>query len=209
MDETDRKMWRTFILVGGVVISFGLWRGALHYYGADKPAATSPLAYEAMMEERVREANRQAEFGEDYPAGSPSPVTFTGTLTADQQQKVLAALSPYRGCAVSIRPSPGWEGSSVSRSASRAAAEQLASLFWKAGWDAGIVEASEEKRPRGSLGLAVVVNPDPPQDASCNPIRGAQALLDALKGLGIRAYKRTSGRVDSRQFELHVGVEAR
>jgi len=77
------------------------------------------------------------------------------------------------------------------------------------GWDAGVVETSEENRSRGSLGLTIVVNPDPPADASCSPLRGAQALLDVLKRMGIRAYKRTSTRVDARQFELQVGVEAR
>jgi hypothetical protein len=211
MDDADRKMWGTFILVGGVVISFALWRGALHYYGADKPGAggASPVAYEAMLEERVRQANERAESGEEYPPNSPRAAYFTGTFTADQQQQILAALRPYRGCAVSIRPSQGSEGSTVSTNASKAASQHFAGLFWKVGWDAGVVETSEENRSRGSLGLTIVVNPDPPADASCSPLRGAQALLDVLKRMGIRAYKRTSTRVDARQFELQVGVEAR
>lgn len=211
MDDSDRKMWGTFILVGGVVISFALWRGAIHYYGADKPGAggVNPRAYEAMMEERVREANAQAESGEGYPGDSPRLVSFSGTFTTDQQQQIVAALRLHRGCSVSIRPSQGSEGSAVSTSASRAAAEQLASLFWKAGWDAGVVDTALESRSRGSLGLSLVVNPEPPAGAPCSPHRSAQALIDVLKSVGIQAYKRTSTKVDARHFELHVGVEAR
>ncbi len=211
MDDTDRKMWGTFILVGGVVISFALWRGALHYYGADKPGAggVSPRAYEAMMEERVRQANEQAESGEDYPGDSPRLETFTGIFTVDQQQQILTALGPYRGCSVSIRPAQGSEGSAVSTHASKAAADQFAALFWKSGWDAGVLDPALEPRSRGSLGLTIVTNPEPPAGASCSPHRGAQALLDALKESGIKAYKRTSTKVDPKQFELQVGVEAR
>lgn len=210
MDDSDRKMWGTFILVGGVVISFALWRGALYYYGADKPRAggVSPAAYEALMEERVREANRQAESGEGYPGDSPRLVAFRGTFTAGQQEQILAVLRAYRGCSVSIRPAQGWEGSAVSTTASRAAAQRLADLFWKAGWDAGVVDTALEARSRGSLGVSIVVNPDPPADATCNPLRGAQALVDVLKQAGIQSYKRTSTKVDPKQFELHVGVEA-
>ncbi len=211
MDDTDRKMWGTFIVVGGVVISFALWRGALHYYGADKPGASgiSPAAYEAIMEERVRDANEQAEYGGDFPGNSPRSATFTGTFTADQQQQILATLRPYRGCTVSIRPSQGSEGSAVSSSASKAAADQFAGLFWKAGWDAGVVDPALEARSRGGLGLSIVVNPEPPVGTACSPLRSAQALLDVLKSVGIQASKRTSTKVDPKHFELHVGVEAR
>ena len=210
MDDSDRKMWGTFILVGGVVISFALWRGALYYYGADKPRAggVSPRAYEAMMEERVREANEQAESGEGSPGSFPRAASFTGTFTAGQQEQILAVLRAYRGGSVSIRPAQGSEGSAVSTNASKAAAEQFAGLFWKAGWDAGVVDPTLDARSRGSLGVSIVVNPDPPAGIPCNPLRGAQALVDVLKQAGIQSYKRTSTKVDPKQFELHVGVEA-
>lgn len=120
MDDADRKMWGTIILVSGLVGSFAMWRGAMYYYGADKGKPVSPAAYEAMMEERVRQANAQAESGEGYDPSMPRTVKFTGTLTPDQQQQILTALSPHRGCIVSIRPAQGSEGSSVSTSGSKA-----------------------------------------------------------------------------------------
>ncbi|MGH9602500.1 MAG: hypothetical protein ACRD24_08945 [Terriglobales bacterium] len=210
MDDADRKMWGTFILVGGAVISFALWRGAMYYYGADKPGAAgvSPKAHEAMMEERVREANAQAESGEDFPPGAPRTATFTGTFTPDQQQQILAALSPHRGCSVAIRPSQGLEGSSISTSGSKAAAERLASLFWKAGCDASIQEPGGDARSRGTHGLVIVVNPESPVNDPRGPVRGAQALADVLKKLGFYVSRRNSNRVDPKQFELLVGVEA-
>ncbi len=209
MDDADRKMWGTFILVGGLVGSFAMWRIAMHYYGADKPgaAAVSPKAYEAMMEERVREANARAEYDEDFP-GDSRTARFTGTFTPDQQQQILAALTPHRGCSVAIRPSQGLEGSSISTSASKASAEHMASLFWKAGWDASIQEPGGDTRSRGSRGLVIVVNPDSPVHDARGPIRGAQALADVLKRLGFYVTKRNSNRVDPKQFELLVGVEA-
>ncbi len=213
MDDADRKMWGTIILVSGLVGSFAMWRGAMYYYGADKAKPVSPQAYEAMMEERVRQANEQAESGEDYP-GAPRTVTFTGTFTPDQQQQILAALSPYRGCIVAIRPSQGSDGSSVSTSGSKAAAERLAGLFWKAGWDASIVEPGTDSRSRGSYssygsqGLAIVVNPESSVTDSRGPIRGAQALADVLKKMGFYVSRRNSTKVDPKQFELQVGVSA-
>ena len=209
MDDADRKMWGTFILVGGVVISFALWRGALHYYGADKPGATgvSPKAYEAMMEERVREANARAEYGEDFPGASARTASLAGTFTPEQQQQILEALKPHRGCTVAIRPSQGLEGSAISTSASKAAAERLASLFWKAGWDASIQEPGADKGLRGTRGLVIVVNPESPAHDARGPIRGAQALAGVLKKMGFFVSRRNSNRVDPKQFELLVGVE--
>ena len=211
MDDADRKMWGTIILVSGLVGSFAMWRGAMYYYGADKGKPVSPAAYEAMMEERVRQANAQAESGEGYDPSSPRTVKFTGTFTPDQQQQILTALSPHRGCIVAIRPSQGADGSSVSTSGSKAAAEQVASLFWKAGWDASIVEPVAEGRSRGSygygsLGLSIVVNPESSMTDPSGPIRGAQALADVLKKLGFYVERRNSSKVDPKQFELQVGV---
>ncbi len=211
MDDADRKMWGTFILVGGLVGSFTMWRVAMYYYGADKAKPVSPQAYEAMMEERVRQANAQAESGEGYDPSIPRTVTFTGTFTPDQQQQILTALSPHRGCSVSIRPSQGSEGSSVSTSGSKAAAEQMASLFWKSGWDASIVEPTPDTRSRGwygSRGLVIVVNPESSLTDSSGPIRGAQALADVLKKMGFYVERRNSSKVDPKQFELQVGVSA-
>jgi hypothetical protein len=211
MDDSDRKMWGTFILVGGVAISFALWRGALHYYGADKPGAAvvSPKAYEAMMEERVRQANERAEYGEDYRSDAPRMTPFAGTFTPDQQQQILIALNAHRGCSVAIRPSQGSEGAAISTSASKAAAEHLAGLFWKAGWDASIQELGADARSRGSRGLVIVVNPESPANGARSPIQAAQTLAEALKTMGIQTSKRNSNRVDPKQFELLVGVEVR
>jgi len=209
MDDADRKMWGTIILVSGLVGSFAMWRGAMYYYGADKGKPVSPAAYEAMMEERVRQANAQAESGEGYDPSIPRTVKFTGTLTPDQQQQILTALSPHRGCIVSIRPAQGSEGSSVSTSGSKAAAEHLASLFWKAGWDASIVEPSLDSRSRGSYsyaGLVIAVNPESSMTDPGGPIRGAQALADILKKLGFYVERKNSSKVDPKQFELQVGV---
>jgi hypothetical protein len=208
MDDADRKMWGTIILVSGLVGSFAMWRGALYYYGADKGKPVSPAAYEAMMEERVRQANAQAESGEGYPGTSRT--SFTGTFTPEQEQQILSAITPYRGCIVAIRPSQGSDGSSVSTSGSRAAADRLASLFWKAGWDASIQEPDPNPRSSrgwyGGQGLAITVNPESSVTDPRGPIRGAQALAEVLKKLGYYVDRRNSTKVDPKQFELQVGV---
>ncbi len=93
----------------------------------------------------------------------------------------------------------------MSPTASRAAAEQFAQVFWKAGWDARLLDPGTDRK-WFSVGLTVVTNPDPP---SARGQVAAQAFVAALEKAGIHARRTNSYRVDPATFELYVTVEAR
>ena len=199
MDESDRRLRAFLILVGASVLGAGMWLGVVRYYRVDSAAQAQ---YASEME-RIRVANEMAESGGSASRSAPA---FSGTLTDTQIHILIESLSQHRGQAVVLRPAAaGSEGSAVSPTASRAAAEQFAQVFWKSGWDARLLEPGTDRKWYSS-GLAVVTNPDPP---SGRGQLAAQAFVAALEKAGVRARRSSSYKVDREAFELYITVEAR
>lgn len=198
MDESDRRLRALLILVGTAVLGAGMWFGVVRYYRVDSAAQAQ---HEDQLE-RIRQANEMAEDGPVRPRSAPA---FSGTLTETQIHILVESLSQQSGQVV-LRPAgAGSEGSAVSPTASRAAAELLAQAFWKAGWDARLLEPGTDRKWY-SPGLTVVSNPDPP---SGRGQQAAQVFIAALDKAGIRVRRTNSYRVDPETFEVLVTVEAR
>jgi hypothetical protein len=98
------------------------------------------------------------------------------------------------------------EGSSISPVASRAAADEFATIFWNAGWDARVFEANPRPSSRTWSVIALVINPDSTAQAPRRGRKAAQILREALKQNGIDAVFYSSNKVDPETFEMHISV---
>ncbi|MGH9492670.1 MAG: hypothetical protein ACRD2K_04140 [Terriglobales bacterium] len=132
---------------------------------------------------------------------------FSGSLTAEQKDTLLRALSQAGRYSVDIIPTADdFEGSSISPAASKASADEFASLFWKAGWDARVFETNPHPSSRTLGDIALVINPDSTAQAPRRGRKGAQILREALKQSGIEVDFYSSYKVDAETFEMHISV---
>jgi type IV pilus biogenesis protein CpaD/CtpE len=201
MLEVDRQIKATLLRAIPILVAVGMM-GTYYHYWSKSPAAANP---EAMRElQRMREEGYRDEMERDL--GNPMQ-RFSGTLTAAQKDALLGTLTRAGKYSVDIIPiDKVSEGSSIPPAASKASAEEFASLFWKAGWDARVFEGNPHPASRPLGTIALVINPDSTAQSPRRGRKAAQILLEALKQNGIAAVFYSSNKVDPETFEMHISV---
>ncbi len=200
MFDVDRQIKATLLRGIPILVAIGMM-GIYYYYWRKAPVAVNPEAMREMQ--RMREEG----FREEMEAEFKPPPRFSGTLTAEQKDALLRALTAAGKYSVDVIPiDKAWEGSSISPAASKASAEEFAALFWKAGWDARVFETNPRPSPRRLSDIVLVINPDSTEQAPRRGRKGAQLLRDALKQNGIPARFYSSNKVDPETFEMHIAV---
>lgn len=200
MLEVDRQMKATLLRSIPILVAVGMM-GIFYHYWSKAPAVPNPQA--------MRELQRMREEGydEEGMARAEPARRFSGSLTAPQKDALLRALTQAGKFSVDIIPTDKtWEGSSISPVASKASADEFASLFWKAGWDARVFETNPRPSSRTLGDIALVINPDSTAQSPARGRKAAQILREALRQQGIEAAFYSSNKVDPETFEMHIAV---
>ena len=201
MLEVDRQIKATLLRSIPILAGVAMMAVLYHYW---------PKSGVVANPEAMREIQRIREEGDEEREGrirAEPEHHFSGTLTAEQKDTLLRALTQAGRYSVDIIPTGGdFEDSSISPVASKASADEFASLFWKAGWDARVFETTPHPSARALGDIALVINPDSTSQSPRRGRKGAQILREALKQAGIEVEFYSSYKVDAETFEMHISV---